>query len=122
MATYADHTPRSERMCSQPWPEVQLPQCQRAGKSEVSNSFEKNSNIDRPYGKTLASQSILNRYLSQRIMTQILCAGNVRSASFTIAASFLPHTASPNVHFTAKNVDWMGFFMEWSVRVRYSEV
>src|SRR5579862_9631537 len=30
-------------MCSHPWPGDQLPQCHRAGKSDVSNSFARKS-------------------------------------------------------------------------------
>src|SRR5690606_12290261 len=39
IAMYAKNIAESEPMCSQPWASVQRPQCHRAGKSEVSNSF-----------------------------------------------------------------------------------
>ena len=45
MAKYADQTPRSERMCSQPSPGVHEPQSQRLGKSDVSKSLVKKSTV-----------------------------------------------------------------------------
>ena len=46
MARYADHTPRSERMCSQPCPGVHEPQSQRVGKSDVSKSSVKKFTVN----------------------------------------------------------------------------
>ena len=42
---YAANTAKSDTMWSHPWKSLQVPQFQRSGKSEVSNSFEKKSHM-----------------------------------------------------------------------------
>jgi hypothetical protein len=45
-AKYAAQIPRSDKMCSQPWPLVHCRHFQRGGKPSVSNSFERKSIIE----------------------------------------------------------------------------
>ena len=66
MARYADQTPRSERMWSQPCKGVQSPQYQRAGKLDVSKSWLTRSTSVTPLIGTVAGSVIVS--LSRRTL------------------------------------------------------
>src|SRR5205085_6229018 len=85
------HTARSETMCSQPCPEVQLPQFQRAGKSDVSNNRDKNSHIAAPRMNALTSVRGHTR-LQIHPYSRIVC----RLALFWECGDWLPPSAGGN--------------------------